>query len=334
MSTVNQNIPSNLKNILTRYHGANHRKAWWEILSAFIPFVLGWFLMVWSLQYPYPVTLLLAIVPSVFLLRIFSIQHDCGHYSFFASKRSNDILGVICSLLTLTPYHYWLRSHAYHHTHVCNLDFQKTGYVKLKSVAEFLSSTPTEKLLYRIYRSPLVLFFFGPPLQFLILQRLTYRIAPSWTKERRWVHFTNGLILLISLPVVLAIGWQNFLLVELPIVWITACLGVWLFYVQHTFEETYFSGDETWDWLKSSLEGSSHYDLPVLLHFFSGNTGFHHIHHLDSLIPNYSLRDCYHENPDLQIGRKVSLLQSLQSISLSLWDESQQKLVSFEEVTP
>ena len=326
-------IPHHLKAILLRYHGAVLSKAWWEILSAFIPFVLGWAMMIWSLQFPYLVTLLLAIVPSVFLLRIFSIQHDCGHYSFFASKRSNDILGIVCSILTLTPYYYWLRSHAYHHTHVCNLAFQKTGYIKLRSVQEFLSLSSFQQLIYRIYRSPFVLFIAGPFLQFLILQRLTHRIDPSWKKERKWVHITNGLIVLTALPLILWLGWQNFFGIELPIVAITSCLGVWLFYVQHTFEDTYFSPDSSWDWLKSSLKGSSHYDLPVFLHFLSGNTGFHHIHHLDSLIPNYSLRDCYDQNPELQIGYKVSLLQSLQAIPLALWDENQQKLISFEEIS-
>ncbi|MGA1130689.1 MAG: fatty acid desaturase family protein [Prochlorotrichaceae cyanobacterium] len=327
MTSTTRSIPPAIQTILQQYHGSVPAKAWWEILSAFLPFFLSWGLMVWSLQFPYWVTLLFAIVPSAFLLRIFSIQHDCGHYSFFASKRANDTLGIICSILTLTPYHYWLRSHAYHHAHVSNLDFQDTGYVKLLSVQDFQQLPPLQQLLYRIYRNPLILFVLGPPVQFLILQRLTVRLSPSWHKERRWVHITNALILLTAILVSLWIGWRSFLLVELPIVAFTSCLGVWLFYVQHTYEDSYFSHDVGWDWYQASVTGSSLYDLPVLLHFFTGNTGFHHIHHLDPLIPNYSLRNCYRDNPSLQIAHKISLWDSFKSIPLALWDEQTQKMV-------
>jgi len=330
MTSANRSIPLDIQAILQRYHGSIPRKAWWEILSAFVPFGLTWGLMVWSLQFPYWITLLLAIVPSAFLLRIFSIQHDCGHYSFFESKRANDTLGMICSILTLTPYHYWLRSHAYHHAHVSNLDFQATGYVKLLSVKDFENLSPFQQRLYRIYRHPLILFVFGPFLQFLILQRLTFRISPTWRKERRWVHITNALILLTVTLLSLWLGWRSVLMVELPIVFITSSLGVWLFYVQHTYEDSYFSHSDGWDWYQAAMGGSSLYDLPVLLHFFSGNTGFHHIHHLDPLIPNYSLRNCYNENPCFQTAHKISLADSLKSIPLALWDEDQQKMVSLQ----
>jgi len=329
MTSANRSIPPEIQTILQRYHGALPLKIWWEILSAFVPFGLGWGLMIWSLQFPYWITFLLAIVPSAFLLRIFSIQHDCGHYSFFESKRANDILGILCSILTLTPYHYWLRSHAYHHAHVSNLDFQATGYVKLFSIKDFQALSPLQQRLYRLYRNPLILFVLGPPFQFLILQRLTFRIAPTWRKERRWVHITNALILLTGLLLSLVFGWRSVLLVELPIVCVTSILGVWLFYIQHTYEDSYFSHSATWDWYQAILTGSSLYNLPVLLHFFTGNTGFHHIHHLDPLIPNYSLRNCYQENPSLQIAHKISLWDSLKSIPLALWDEEQQKMVSF-----
>ena len=274
----------------------------------------------------------LALLASAFLLRVFGIQHDCGHGTFFTSQRANDALGCFCSAFTLTPYYWWLRSHAYHHAHTGNLDYQATGYVRLKTVAEFEALGVWGKLGYRIYRNPYFLFLVGAPLKFAVLQRLTAGISPTWTKERRGVHFTNLAISGVITVGIALVGWQTFLLVQLPIVWLTSLLGVWIFYIQHTYEDAYFQRSDRWEPVPANLDGCSVYDLPWFCHWFSFFNTIHHIHHLDCRVPSYRIGDCYREHTEMQDVKKVSFAESLRCAHLALWDETQGRMIRFDEL--
>ncbi len=321
-----------LREILGQYHEPDPYKAWVQVLNSFIPLILGWILMTYSLRYSYAFTLVLAIPTAGFLLRIFGIQHDCGHGSFFKSKRANTILGCLCSVFTLTPYHYWLKSHAYHHAHTGDLAQQDTGYITQRTVAEYLAMNRWNQLKYRLYRSPWVLFLIGPPLKFVVLQRLTSNLPISWKKERLGIHLTNVALVVIIALLCTLVGWQTFLLVHIPIVLLGSCFGIWIFYIQHMYEDSYFAQSHDWDPTAACLDGCSHYDLPKILQWFSINNGIHHIHHLDSRIPNYFIDECYRTHPECQNVRKVPVSESFKCMMLALWDEEAQKLVPFSAV--
>lgn len=318
--------------IVARYRQAQNGRAAWQVANTLLPFFGIWALMAYGApRWPYPMLLPLALMAAAFLLRVFGIQHDCGHGTFFTSRFANDCLGCICSVLTLTPYYWWLRSHAYHHAHTGNLDRQETGYVRLKTVAEFQAMGRWGRLGYRVYRNPYFLFAIGAPLKFAVLQRLTYGIAPAWKKERRGVHATNLAILGVAAGAIAVVGWRTFLLVQLPIVWLTAIFGVWIFYIQHTYEDAYFRRSDRWEPVAANLDGCSVYDLPGFCHWFSFFNTIHHIHHLDCRVPSYRIGECYRENIALQQVKKVSFTESLGCAHLALWDESQGKMVRFDE---
>ncbi len=323
---------SEIRAILSQYHEPNASKAWSQILNTFIPFGLCWSLMVYSLSYSYSITLGLALLTAGFLLRIFGIQHDCGHGSFFKSKQANEILGCLCSVFTLTPYHYWLKSHAYHHAHTGDLDHQDTGYINQRTVKDYLAMSQWDQLKYRLYRSPFILFFIGPVIKFVLLQRFTYNLPLHWKKERLGVQLTNLAILASMGLLSYWVGFKTFVLVHTPVVILTSCLGVWIFYIQHMFEDSYFSQHADWDPDQACLAGCSHYDLPKLLQWFSINNGIHHIHHLDSRIPNYFIDECYRQHQIFQSVRKVPLSESFKCMTLALWDEDEQKLISFADL--
>lgn len=322
----------NYREILCRYHAVDLRVSWIQCLNSFLPFLILWGVMVQTLEISYGLTLLLMIPTSGFLMRIFCIQHECGHGAFFKTKQANDRLGLLCSLLTLTPYHYWLRSHAYHHAHIGHLDRQETGYITLKTVDQYLSSGPWEKLKYRLYRHPIILFLIGPSIKFWILQRLTYGLPPDWHKEKRGIHLTNAVLVLLIGVLIGGIGWQHFLLIQIPIVGFTAMIGVWTFFVQHTFNPMYWRSGDQWDYLTACQHTSSYYALPKLLQWFTLNNGIHHIHHLDSRIPNYRLQACHQENPEFQTVQQITLLESFNLMFLALWDEKQGQMIRFSQL--
>jgi omega-6 fatty acid desaturase (delta-12 desaturase) len=264
-------------------------------------------------------------------VRLFIIQHDCGHGSFFASRRANDLLGRALGVLTLTPYAFWRRSHAVHHATSGNLSRRGDGDITTLTVREYFAQPRWRRLGYRLYRHPIVLFGIGPAWQFLLRHRIPtghpVRHARSWAS----ILGTNAALAAVLAGLAVAVGPLPVLLGYLPVMVLAASIGVWLFYVQHQFEDTYWEAEPRWDFYKAALEGCSYYDLPRVLHWITGHIGFHHIHHLSSKVPNYRLRDCFRDNPELHDAKRIGLADSLKCLRLALWDEERRKLVSFRE---
>jgi omega-6 fatty acid desaturase (delta-12 desaturase) len=261
------------------------------------------------------------------LVRVFILFHDCCHGSFFASRRANTILGYVSGILTFTPYEDWRYAHNIHHATAGDLDRRGIGEIRTMTIAEYLAAPMQRRLAYRIYRNPFVLFGPGAALLFLFFQRFTTKGAGK--RERRSVILTNVALLAIIAAASATIGLQTYLLIQLPIILIAGSLGLWLFYIQHQFESVYWARNETWDPLKVALEGSSYFKLPKILQWFSGNIGLHHIHHVRPSIPNYNLQQCYDDMPAFQAVVPLTILTSLKSLRLSLYDEKQKKLISF-----
>jgi omega-6 fatty acid desaturase (delta-12 desaturase) len=275
----------------------------------------------------YWVTLALAVVAAGLLVRVFIIFHDCGHSSFFASRRANTILGYITGVMTFTPFEAWRHSHAVHHSTVSDLDRRGKGDVWLMTVDEYRAASRLKRIAYRIFRSPFLMFGLGSGLSFLIAQRIPQRGARR--QDVLSVHVTNVAILAIVLLAGFTIGIRTYLLIQLPVILIAAAAGVWLFYVQHQFEGVYWARHEDWDVRRAALEGSSFYRLPRVLQWFTGNIGFHHIHHISPRVPNYSLQTAFERIPALQDVDRLTIRKSLKALRLHLYDEENQRLVSF-----
>jgi omega-6 fatty acid desaturase (delta-12 desaturase) len=277
------------------------------------------------------VSLLIAIPAAGFLVRLFAIQHDCGHGAFFADKQANDWVGRVISVLTATPYDVWRRTHAVHHATAGNLDRRGVGDLQTLTVNEYLALSRWGRLKYRLYRHPLVLLGLAPAYLFLIQNRL-----PIGSPQGGWAPWlstqaTNAAMVAVGAGLIWLIGVKAFLLVHLPILLLAATLGVWLFYVQHQFEQTSWSDGGRWNRDEAALHGSSHYQLPALLRWFTADIGVHHVHHLCSRIPYYRLPNVLRDHPELRGVGRLTLLQSFRCLSLALWDENQHRLVSFRE---
>ena len=283
-----------------------------------------------SLPYSYVLTLLLAVPTAGFLVRVFILQHDCGHGSFFTSRRANDAVGSLLGVLTLTPHRRWRKHHAIHHATTGDLDRRGSGDVHMLTVAEYRKLTPLGRLTYRIHRNPLVLFGIAPVLYFAVWQRFAVEPA-AWKAERASVHWTNLGILICGALMWRLAGLQPLLLIHLPVVVLASSAGVWLFYVQHQFAPSYWQHHENWEYFAAGMEGSSYYQLPKPLQWLTANVGLHHVHHLDSQIPNYRLQECLDENPQLGRVHRLTLRESLSCASLKLWDEGQSKMVGFRD---
>jgi len=301
----------------------------WQLSSTMVLFIAGWLLMYASLRISYWVTLLLAVPTGFMVIRLFIIQHDCGHGSFFKSTRAADAVGRVLGVLTMTPYSYWKRTHAMHHATSGNLDHRGFGDINTLTVREYLAKTPVQRLKYRLYRHPLILFVIGPSFHFMLVHRVPGIVPREWRRERRSILGTNVSLAAVVIGMGLLVGFKAFLLVHLPLMAMTASLGVWLFYVQHQFEPTYWEHDEGWSYDSAALEGSSHYELPRVLRWLTGNIGLHHVHHLNSRIPNYRLQRVLDDVPELQTATRITLWQSLRCASLALWDERTRTLVPF-----
>ena len=292
---------------------------------------LLWLGMWVSLGHGYWITLLLAVPAAGFLVRLFIIQHDCGHGSLFRSRFANDLTGRILGVFTLTPYDYWRRTHAVHHATSGNLDRRGVGDISTLTVREYLALSRWRRLVYRLYRHPLVLFGIGPIYLFILKHRLPLDM-PLRSGVWRNLFATNaGIVALIAVLAVL-VGPLALLKLHLPIVLLAASAGIWLFHVQHQFEESYWQRDPTWSFHQAALQGSSYYRLPRLLQWFTASIGLHHIHHLCSRIPNYRLQQCLDENPELHQVRRLTLLQSLQCARLSLWSEEAGRMIRFSDL--
>ena len=298
-----------------------------QIANSVGPYLGIWLLMILSVEVSYLLTLLLAVLAAGFWVRIFIISHDCGHGSFFKSRRANHFWGVITGVLTLMPYLFWRREHARHHGSSGNLDRRGVGDIWTMTVEEYLASSWWRRAQYRIYRNPFLMFGVGAWILFAFRYRVTQ--GAGNLQEKRSVYWTNFGLAAIAAMMIAWIGVKQYLMIMLPLMAIGSSVGVWLFYVQHQFEGVYWERDEEWDYLKQAMEGSSFYKLPKILQWFTGNIGFHHIHHLSHRIPNYNLERCHKDNEIFRTVNEVTLLSSMKSLAFRLWDENQRKLVGF-----
>lgn len=293
--------------------------------------VLLWLGMWISLGHGYWITLLLAVPAAGFLLRLFVIQHDCGHGSLFRSRFANDLTGRIIGVFTLTPYDYWRRTHAAHHATSGNLDRRGVGDINTLTVREYLALSRRRRLAYRFYRHPLVLFGIGPIYLFILKHRLPLDM-PLRSGVWRNLLATNAGIVALIVVLAMLVGPIEMLKLQLPIVVLAASAGIWLFHVQHQFEESYWQRDGSWSFYQAALQGSSYYCLPRALQWLTASIGLHHIHHLCSRIPNYRLQQCLDDNPELRQARRVTLVESLRCARLSLWNEETGRMIRFRDL--
>jgi omega-6 fatty acid desaturase (delta-12 desaturase) len=335
-STDAENNPLNRKELiqtLSLYAKPDHRKALYQITNTFIPYIGLWVLMIYSVAQGFSVwiTLLLSVAASGFLVRLFVLFHDCCHGAFFPGRMGNRLFGYLVGILTFTPFEDWKRTHVIHHSNSGDLDNRGVGDIWTLTVEEYLSASRSKRIAYRIFRNPLVLFSITPLVLFLIVHRFP---SPGAKKRENFsVIFTNAAIAMLIVVMSLTVGFQNYLLIQFPTILVAASIGTWLFYIQHQYEDVYWSRTNDWDLTRSGLEGSSYYQLPAVLQWLVGNIGLHHIHHVRANIPNYNLQRCYNEVPALQDVTPLTLRKSFQSLWLNLWDEEEQKLVSFRSIS-
>ncbi len=317
--------------VLSDYRTPNNIRAWFEVAITFAPFCAVWVLMYLSLSLSYFLTAALMIPAALLLVRIFIIQHDCGHGSFMESRSANDWLGRLLGVLTLTPYFYWQRNHAIHHAGSGSLDHRGIGDITTLTVEEYRERTSMRQFLYRLYRNPVTLFVVGPAYVFLLEQRLPIGMMTMGWKPWLSTMYTNIGIGIAAFSIIYWVGWLPFLMIQFPVTILAASIGVWLFFVQHQYEDTVWERRPEWDRREAALHGSSHYDLPPVLRWFSGNIGIHHVHHLCSHIPFYRLTDVIRDFPELKDISRITLFESLRCARLALWDSKSYKLLSFRE---
>jgi len=312
-----------------KYARASRRKACWQLLDTLLPYAALWALMFHTVQqrYPYGLTLILTVIAAGLLVRIFILFHDCCHGSFLPSRRANTMLGFLSGILIFTPFADWRYAHNVHHATAGDLDRRGTGDIWTMTTDEYLAAPLRKRLAYRTYRNPLILFIPGPVLLFLCFQRFSTKGARK--QERNGVALTNLAIVSVVIVASLTMGLKTYLLIQLPVIVLAGTLGLWLFYLQHQFENVYWARHEYWDPIRVALEGSSYFKLPKILQWFTGNIGLHHIHHMRPNIPNYNLQQCYNGIALFQTVTPLTLRTSFKSLRLGLYDEAQKKMISF-----
>lgn len=314
---------------LAPYREPSTRRGIWELAVTIVPFIGLWIAAWLALSVSYWLTLVISVLAGGFLVRFFLIQHDCGHGAFFRSRKVNNWIGRILGVFTMTPYDNWKRSHAIHHATSGNLDERGVGDIDTMTVREYYDATPARRFIYRLYRSPFVLFVIGPSYQFLLRNRFPFMFDNDKRSYFVSVMGTNVAIGLVIAFVAYFVGVGSFFAVQIPVTIVAASIGVWMFYVQHQFEHTSWEGEDKWVMYEAALKGSSHYDLPGPFRWMTANIGVHHIHHLASRIPFYRLHDVMRDFPELAGIRRLTFFQSLACIKLRLWDEEAKKMVSF-----
>lgn len=329
-STINKIKKPEWMEIISRYNIPDPVKSWWQIINSVGPYIILWVIMVKTIGFSYWLTLLLSVLAAGFLVRIFIIFHDCGHGSFFKSKRLSKVVGIITGLMVFTPFHKWHHEHKIHHQTVGNLDKRGIGDVTTLTVEEYSNLTKWKKLKYRLYRNPFFLFGIAPILLFTISNRFTRK--DMTLKEKLYVHLSNLALAIAITLLVLSIGWKTYLLIQLPVLYVATVHGVWLFYIQHQYRHVKWTETEGWDYKTIALDGSSLFKLPGLLNWFTGNIGYHHIHHLSPLIPNYNLKRCHNENSIFHQVKPLTFFSAFESLFLRLWDEKRQMLIRFNEI--
>ncbi len=318
--------------ILSRYREPSHARSIFELAVTGGLFAALW-IAAWAALDAghYWLSLLIAVPAAAFLVRLFMVQHDCGHGAFFRHRQANAWVGRVIGVLTLTPYDFWQRSHAIHHASSGNLEKRGVGDITTLTVREYQALTPWSRLGYRLYRHPAVMFGLGPAYLFLLQHRLPIgMIREGW---RPWLStmITNALIAALCALMMWLVGVRAFVMVQVPVTLLAGSIGVWLFYVQHQFETTFWAASPVWRRHDAALRGSSHYDLPRVLRWFTANIGVHHVHHLCSRIPFYRLSQVLRDHPELKAVSRLTFVDSLSCVRLTLWDESRQRLISFKE---
>ncbi len=307
--------------------------SWMQVLNSFIPFFILWGVAYVAFSYSVWLMFPVAFLAALFGVRIFIIQHDCGHGSFFKSMKWRNRVGMVCSIITMTPYRAWQWEHAQHHAHSGNSDHKDLGEVITLTSQEFLAKSWWGQTWYRIYRFPISTFIIGPAWVFFLMYRFPY-----WKEYRphkmvvNSIWITNAMLLILFALLFVLFGWAG-VYIQLTIVYLTAVLGVWLFYVQHQFEDGYWQPTENWDRAKAAVHGSSFFKLPKILQWFTGNIGYHHVHHLNPLVPNYELEACHNENEVLQTEvTTLTLGNCWETMKLKFWDEKLERMISWKEM--
>jgi len=319
-----------LRKQIAPYEKTTAKKSIWQIINTIGSFIILWYLGYKCLFVSYWLALIPIVLAAGFLVRTFIIFHDCTHHSFFKSRRANRIIGTITGVLTLFPFDQWGHNHSVHHATSGNLDKRGTGDIWTLTVDEYLKAPLKLRLAYRFYRNPFVMFGLGPIFVFLLKNRFNRKGVRR--KERLNTYLTNILIVSLFVLISLFVGWQEFLLIQGSIFLISGSVGIWLFYVQHTFEDSYFEANAEWEYVLAAVEGSSFYKLPKFMQFLTGNIGYHHIHHLSPRVPNYKLEEAHNNTIPLQNVPTITLASSLQSLRFRLWDKEKKKFVSFKGV--
>jgi omega-6 fatty acid desaturase (delta-12 desaturase) len=316
----------NWQSIVARYAQSDTRKSVWQLVNSLVPYLALFYLSMRSLEVSFWLTLPLTILTAGFMVRIFIIFHDCGHGSFFRSKTANAWAGRVTGLLVFTPYYRWSHDHAIHHATAGDLDRRGVGDMYTMTVSEYLAAPRWKQFGYRVMRNPIAMFIFGSLIVFLFTQR----VPPLKDRHgKRSVWLTNLSIAIMVATMCLLFGWRAYATVQLLVLFFGASAGIWLFYVQHNFEGVYWDRHAQWDYFKASMQGSSFYKLPAVLNWFTGNIGYHHIHHLSAKIPNYNLPKAYRENPIFHI-KPLTILSSLKSLRWRLYDEANRRLAGWE----